>query len=323
MRSSTGCGPVLPVFALLFCLFAPIAPAVGLRPAVGHRPADAEVEPRLEGKAQVSFSEGFVRATGYGALPANAASPDQARLAARSAARGDAVRTLSAAVATIQVTAVAQVKNLMSNGRVSARIAALLNAPRLVDEGFGRNGTAYVTVELPLYGPDSIASAVLPEIAPASRKSAGGALGFAPSVSASAPSASSSFRRGSALRLTPLSESGPFTSVIIDCRGLNIEPILSPGVYDTTGREVYSVARIASENALEAGVVGYMRSPGEAERSGRAGSRPLIVRAVRVADKNRFHPVISLEDADRVLAANNRDRFLERTAVLLLIDPAK
>ena len=94
-------------------------------------------------------------------------------------------------------------------------------------------------------------------------------------------------------------------------------------LYDTTGREVYGTVRVSPEYAIETGIVGYPRSMAEAIRSARAGSRPLIVKAVRVADKHRFHPVISLEDADRILAANNRDKFLLRTAVIFLVDPVQ
>jgi hypothetical protein len=123
---------------------------------------------------------------------------------------------------------------------------------------------------------------------------------------------------------TPLSDAGPFTSVLIDCRGLGVSAIMSPKLYDTTGREIYGTVRVDPEYAIETGIVSYPRSMAEAIRSARAGKRPLVIKAVRVADTQfRTNPVISVEDGDRILAANNRDGFLEQTRVIFLVDPIK
>jgi hypothetical protein len=80
---------------------------------------------------------------------------------------------------------------------------------------------------------------------------------------------------------------------------------------------------VTPEYAIETGIVGYPRSMPDALRSARAGAHPLIVRAVRANDKFRFNPCISSEDGDRILAANNRDHFLEATRVIFLVDPLK
>jgi hypothetical protein len=104
---------------------------------------------------------------------------------------------------------------------------------------------------------------------------------------------------------------------------MRVSAVMSPKLYDTTGREVYGTVRVRPDYAIETGIVGYPRSMRQALQGSRAGSHPLIVRAVRVADKFRFNPVISLEDADRILAANNRDGFLQRTAVIFLVDPVR
>lgn len=123
---------------------------------------------------------------------------------------------------------------------------------------------------------------------------------------------------------TPLSDGGPFTAVLIDCRGLSISAIMSPKLYDTTGREIYGTIRVDPEYAIETGIVSYPRSMAEAIRSARSGRRPLIIKAIRVADPQfRMNPVISVEDGDRILAANNRDHFLEQTRVIFLVDPIK
>lgn len=304
------------------------------------RDNDPLVDTVANGRGRINYGAGVVKAKGYGAPPANAGTPAQARLMARGAAIADALRTLAMTVSSIQVTASTTVKNYqLESDIVSTRLSALLQSPRIVEEGFERDGTAHVTVELPLYGEESVAAVVLPQVLPppseASREERGSVASAAPTTAfrgpdqpairitpAPAPRPAAPLPGGEP-DLTPLSDNGPFTSVIVDCRGLNIQAIMSPKLYDTTGREVYGTVRVSYDYAIETGIVGYPRSMAEAIRGTRAGSRPLIVRAVRAADKHRFHPVVSLEDADRILAANNRDKFLERTAVIFLVDPVK
>ena len=312
------------------------------RAAFAGSPPDRDplVDTVANGRGRVNFNTGTVRATGYGAPSPRANSPAQARLMARGAAIADALRTLAMAVSSVQVTANTRVKNyVLENDEVKTAIEALLDSPRIVSESWQRDGTAVVTVELPLYGKKSVAAAVLPEVLGerANRNEERGNRGgnnngsifvgpSQPAVPLPPPA-----RRAPVLPLpngvepglTPVTDPGPFTSIIVDCRGLNVSAVMSPKLYDTTGREVYGTVRVSPDYAIETGIVGYPRSMRQAIHGPRAGSHPLIVRAVRVADKFRFNPVISLEDADRILAANNRDQFLPRTAVLFLVDPVR
>ena len=319
---------------------------------------DPLVDTVANGHGRINYNAGVVKATGYGAPPAFgvASSAAQAKLMALGAARADALRTLAMTVSAIQVTAETKVKNyVLQKDEVSTQLDALLQSPRIVSESMQRDGTAVVVVELPLYGKDSVASVVMPEVmnaeanntdrpepedlsalpaGPYAELPAGGAGadshgGFKgpaqPAIPVSLPPIPKkpTLPPGGEPGLTPLSDNGPFNSVLIDCRGLNMEAVMSPKLYDTTGREVYGTIRVTPEYAIETGIVGYPRSMAEALKTARCGAHPLIVRALRVADKHRFNAVISLEDADRILAANNRDKFLQQTRVIFLVDPVK
>jgi hypothetical protein len=276
------------------------------------------------------------------------------------AARADALRTLAMSVSSIQVTAETTVKNyVLQKDEVQTRLSALLQNPKIVSEKVLADGTAEVVVELPMYGPGSVAAVVYPEVLGNRSQTEYEPLAPPTAIPPVAPTITpgvnpqlvygagsdenGNFRgpKTPAVRVkptvptntrnlpnvelptTPLSDNGPFTSVIIDCRGLNVEAIMSPKIYDTTGREIYGTMKVSYDFAIDTGIVGYPRTSTEALRSARAGKRPLIVRALRVADKHRFHPVISLEDGDRILATNNRDRFLEQCRVILLVDPVR
>ena len=322
------CAPVLPAYAQRMEQNSPVVDTVA------------------EGRGRINYANGTIRATGYGAPPKSANTPAQAKLMALGAARADALRTLAMTVSSVQVTSETKVKNYeLQSDIVQTKISALLQSPQIVSETTQPDGTAQVVVSMPLYGPQSVAAAIFPEVLGTPRTSIGSApvIGQPYAAGGAGANAVGEFvgPASPAVRvipaprpaplaplrpepgLTPLNDSGPFSSVIVDCRGLSVEGIMSPKLMDTTGREVYGTVRVSPEYAIETGVVSYPRSMSEAVRSARAGSHPLIVRGLRVADKHRFNPVISLEDADRILASNNRDGFLEKTRVIFLVDPVK
>ena len=344
--------------ALAFAAFAGLAPLSAQaqednRAASGDPTVDV-VAAGGRSQGRINYAAGVVKATGYGAPPTRADSPVQARLMALGAARADALRTLAMTVSSIQVTATTKVKNyIVKNDEVETHITALLQSPQVLSETTQPDGTAVVVVSLPMYGKDSIASVVLPQVLPLPdagvRATAGAAYESPAPVTAygagadadgnfhgppapatridRAPTAAVAdqpwkerFREPG---VTALSDSGPFTSVIVDCRGLNIEAIMSPKLMDTTNREVYGTVHVSADYAIDTGIVGYPRSMKDALHTARAGGHPLIVRGLRAADPHRFNPVISLEDADRILAANNRDHFLEQTRVIFLVDPIR
>jgi len=342
--------------ALALPLFGGIAAASrgDAPPASPDTDRDALVETVQHGRGRINYGAGVVKATGYGALPANRddITPAQAKLMALGAARADALRTLAMTVSSIQVTATTTVKNYqLENDTVQTKLSALLQGPRVVSESVQSDGTAVVIVELPLYGSNSVASAVFPEILPKRSASSEKPPADADTSSADTPADTDTTTTADswhgpdqpAVRITPVSgksaptdaygavdpgptpasDTGPFTSVLVDCRGLNIEAIMSPKLMDTTGREIYGTLRVTPEYAIETGIVGYPRSMTEALRTARCGAHPLIVKAVRVGDVHRFNPVIALEDGDRILAVNRHSHFLEQTRVIFLVDPLK
>ena len=122
--------------------------------------------------------------------------------------------------------------------------------------------------------------------------------------------------------LTPTDERGPFSAVIIDCRGLGLRASIAPKLYDVSGRELYGTVRVDPDFAIETGIVGYPRTMYDALRARRAGSHPLIVKAARVG-KGGTDPILAYDDAERVLDANKRDGFFEKTRVIFLCDPVR
>ncbi len=295
-----------------------------------RRDGDPLVETSANGKGRVNFNAGVVKATGSGAPPApGVASNDaQARLMALGAARADALRNLAMMVSSVRVTGETRVKNFQTESDVvETHLEAVLSNARVIREDVGRDGTATVTMELPLYGANSLAEAVYPQIAPTTTTPGPTTEWEGPAEPATplppTPAPRPFPRSGAEPGLTSESDNGPFTSVIVDCRGFGVEGAMAPRLLDDAGNEVYGTVRVSPDYAIAVGIVGYPRSMGEALRGKRAGSHPLIVRATGAEGKYKVNPTISERDAKRVLSANVRDHFLERTSVVFLVDPIK
>jgi hypothetical protein len=112
----------------------------------------------------------------------------------------------------------------------------------------------------------------------------------------------------------------PYTGIILDAVGLDLQRAMAPRILDVSGRVLYP-----NGNALpgmdflqEHGMASYVTDIASAQRS---GSDPLIVRALAVAGPGRDDLIISSEAADLLLDADRQGRFLERWAVSILVRP--
>jgi len=85
------------------------------------------------------------------------------------------------------------------------------------------------------------------------------------------------------------------TGVVIDARGLNLNPSLLPRVLSEDGTEVYGKGFVEREHAIRIGVCGWMDSLDVT--SERVGNSPLILRAKDVSGQHLTDLVISNEDA--------------------------
>lgn len=322
MISLFSLSPLLPLS--LFLAFAPQnGPTTVTTTTTVTHAADPLVNVTADGTGRVNYGAGVVKATGSGAPPADGttSNPVQARLMSLGAAKADALRNLAMAVASVQVTSDTRVKNFQTDSDVvETHVEALLKSARVIREEIAKDGTATVTMELPLYGANSVAAAVLPDVL----KPAGDWQGpDKPAVALPPATARPPLVDVRDAGLTPASDLGPFTSVIVDCRGLGIEAAMAPKLMEDGGKEVYGTVRVDPDYAIAVGIVGYPRSMGEALRGSRAGAHPLIVRATGAADRHRFNPTVSERDGERILEANGRDHFLERTSVVFLVDPVR
>lgn len=273
---------------------------------------NAMVEVVASGRGRIDYEQGFARAVGLGALPPPSLTRSRAQdaLDARDAALADALRTLGMAVQQVRVDAKSRVSNYMlKSDDVRVKVSAVVKNAEVVEETFLKeSGIWRVVVQTSLTGAGSVAEAVgATSLIPASAPASTPAPTPTPEPDPYAPGA-------------PPPPGCEYTGLIIDCRGLGVIPCRAPKLRDARGVEVYGTMQIDQDFVDEFGIVSYPRNMGDARRSGsRVGSRPLIIRARRAAS-DRTNAIISDSDARTILDANIRDHFLERTAVMFVVD---
>ena len=106
---------------------------------------------------------------------------------------------------------------------------------------------------------------------------------------------------------------GGYTGVIIDCTGLGLRPAMSPVIKAENGRPIYGYKNLDSDKVVASGMASYARSDADATR---AGTNPLRLRAVSI--DGGANPVLSANDANRLLLENSASGFLDATNVVFL-----
>ena len=106
---------------------------------------------------------------------------------------------------------------------------------------------------------------------------------------------------------------GGYTGVIIDCTGLGLRTAMSPVIKAENGRPIYGYKNLDSDKVVASGMASYARSDADATR---AGTNPLRLRAVSI--DGGANPVLSANDANRLLLENNASGFLDATNVVFL-----
>ncbi len=108
-----------------------------------------------------------------------------------------------------------------------------------------------------------------------------------------------------------------YTSLLIDCRGLGLEPMIFPSVYNDDGVEVYGRKFVDSAIAAKYGTVAFCGAEEEARSIKRAGGHPLFTIALKSVHGN---PVISNRDARRILGSTVTRNNLKKCRVILILD---
>ena len=303
-------------------------------------------------QAGLNWDTSSVTVVGSGIAPPNAVSAVQARMLARRAAVADAYRQLAETIKGVNVDAETTVENMMvTNDTIKTRVSACIQGATVVGEKEIPGGGYEVTVTVPLFGvTNSVAQAVLPKpptrvefpkpepkVAPAPPVTTIGittsttttttdtktniTIPAKPAVTtpakpATKPTITTPTKPAVTTPTVPVISGaiGGFTGLIVDCRGLGLKPVMSPVIKNADGQSIYGHANLDYDKVIEIGMAGYTT---DVNNVARAGSNPLVVKAVRLENHNG-NPVISVADANRVLIENGKSGFLEKLNVVFI-----
>ena len=254
-------------------------------------------------EAAPQWEQGTITAEGFGTPPAGAYG-SKASIMARRAAIVDAQRNLAEQVSGVQVDAETTVENfVISSDLVKTKVSALIKGAVVVEEQMMPDGAYRVVMSMPMYGSQGLASAIMPAIRDNTPPTPP-----PPVISATIT--------------TQIQMGGTYTGVIIDAGGMGLKPSFSPVIYDTNGRAIYGVSNINYDQAISQGMVGYSSSVSSAQTLPRVGATPLVIKAVQVRGGNNstnpVNVVVSVDDGDRILAANQQSQMLMNGSVVFV-----
>lgn len=282
---------------------------------------------RIGTKGVIDWTAGELKANGIGAIPRDVGNDAVAYLKARDYASLDAMRNLLMVIKGVHIDATTTGANYMATSSViRAHVQGLLRGARIISTRtihIGRDSAVEVTVTVPMYGTNSVASAILPA-----------RPGFGPSVTQDAPTVPQETTVPAVQNAnTPVVSNNvssdnpdrtPYTSVIIDARGTRAERSMCPKIVREDGTEVWGTVNVDPRYVIDHGIAVYANSIAAARRLARAGSRPLILRARdggRTASQSDV--VLSYGDANRLLLLNNRYGFLNSYRVIIVLNPGE
>ena len=264
----------------------------------------------------VDWESKVIRVTGTGVAPATARTPVQGRMLARRAAIVDGYRMLAESISGVAVTGETNVSQLEANSDlVKAKVSAVVRGARVISEKEIPGGGYEVVMEAPLFGiTNSLAGAVIEQPAQP--------VEFpqpVPDVIPSLPADSGSSNVGMYTTVnnnmsSSMSPIGGFTGLIVDCRGLNLKPVMSPVIKNERGISIYGHENLNYDLVVRDGMVSYAS---DMSGAGRAGSHPLVLKAISLTG-NDANPVVSVADANRILIENGSTGFLNKTSVVFL-----
>ncbi len=111
-----------------------------------------------------------------------------------------------------------------------------------------------------------------------------------------------------------------YSGLVIDARGLGIEPVLDPVIVSEQGHEVYSSVFISREFAVQGGVCKYVCDLDQAIRDKRIGDTPMILKGLRKEGSKNATLVISMSDYLILEKTTERHTFLNECRVIIVRD---
>ena len=269
----------------------------GLSPAISQTQPPTAQSPRSVSETHenvsINWSEGLIRVTGTG-TPPDRGSAAQRRLMAERAAVADGYRQLAEAIQGVRVDAETVVKDYITESdTVRTRVSSLIREAQKTDRRFMPDGTVEVDMMIKLYNAQGLSGILQPQKNPT------------PPAPVEVPADPNP---------------GEYTGLIIDCRGMGLQPAMSPAILNQTGGELYiGHLPINPDYVINNGIVAYTTTLQDARQHERAGKNPLIVKAVAVSGNFRADAVLAEKETRLILGLEASQKVLTQAHVIFVL----
>lgn len=279
-------------------------------------------------EGSVDWTDNVLIVYGEGVAPEGMTNPVQRRLMGFRAAKVVAFRNLLELVGQVRIDAETRVDMAMvASDSVRTRVSGIVRGARVLPGSQREVGGLYrVALRLDLL--DNLADAVLPDRLPENpvELPSPDLLPGEPGISASVAAGTSALPTEPDSLEAPLVfiPPQPYTGLLVDARGLDLQPSMAPRVITNEGREVYSAGFAERSYATHIGVVGYDKDWDRALASDRLGgeeAHPLTIKALEATGNYGADLVISQEDGVRVAMADEESNFLSQCRVTFILGP--
>ena len=216
------------------------------------------------------------------------------------AAKLDAYRNILEVIEGVRIQSSTLVKNfMMADDTISAQVNGMVRGAQVAKQEYMSDGTVEVTLEMNLKG--GFAQLVLPED-----------IKQVEPIKASSSSSSS--------QSSPPPDNKAYTGLVVDARGLNAKPAMSPRVLDENGQEVYGAAFVSREYAVQQGMSEYSKNIDSATKNQRVTANPIIVKAIKTEGTGKTDLVINNSEASSLRGAPENLSFLKQCRVIIVVD---
>ena len=263
-------------------------------------------------QGSINWSAGYIEAVGIGAVPDKSIGKSNARPMALRAAKVDAFRNLLEVTKGVQVDSATSVKDFMvESDIINTKVEGLVKGAQVVKTEYMSDGTAEVTLRMPLNG-GVLAQTILP-LAIAKPPAPPEPAPVAPTPVVTAPVAPAPV-------VTAPAAPSAYTGMVVDARGIQARPAMSPRVFDEDGKEVYGSANVDREYAVQQGMSGYARDLNAAQSNQRVTANPITVKALRSSGAGKSDLIISNADAQQIRSAGDNMTFMKKCRVMVVLD---
>ena len=298
---------VISLIVSMFFLFAP----AGFCGDQGKAAEWTQLVEQIGVNGTVNWTTGVLEAVGIGAPPERFYGKPQARPMALRAAKLDAYRNLLEVVKGVRVNSTTLVEDFaVKSDIIKTQVDGMVKGAQIIKRDYLSDGTVEITMRMSLSG--GLMQVILPKVVEVEQ---------AEKLAVALPEHEVPMVPGKEEVVFPPAPAGVvYTGLVLDARGIQARPAMSPKIVDENGQEVYGSMQVDREFAVQQGMSGYARDLTAAQSNSRVTNNPVTVKGLKAVGPGRSNIVISNADAQIIRAAAENLVFLKKCRVMVVLD---